>query len=58
MRPDPTRCLLAFPNDFFTDADPATDTGRRINLSPLATPRNAAGKPIHPPIVVPASAPG
>ncbi|HEU0131227.1 MAG TPA: hypothetical protein VFQ85_09590 [Mycobacteriales bacterium] len=48
---DPTdhaACLLPFPNDFFTVADPTTATGRRVSLSPLAMPRNAAGKPIDP----------
>ena len=48
---DPTdhaACLLPFPNDSFTVADSTTKTGRRINLSPLATPRNVAGKPIDP----------
>src|SRR4051812_36413469 len=29
---DPAACLLPFPNDFFTVADPATATGRRVNL--------------------------
>jgi hypothetical protein len=45
---DPAACLLPFPNDTFTVADATTDTGRRLNLSPLATPRNAAGKPMDP----------
>lgn len=44
---DPARCLLPFPNDYFTVADAATVTGRRINISPLATPRALQGaKPI------------
>lgn len=43
---DHAGCLLPFPNDRFTVADPTTATGRRINISPLATPRNVAGKPI------------
>ena len=29
---DPAHCLLPFPNDLFTVADPTTDTGRRVNL--------------------------
>ena len=29
-------------------ADTTTDTGRRLNLSPLAMPRNVAEKPIDP----------
>ena len=45
---DAARCLLPFPNDFFTIADASTDTGLRINLSPAAMPRNVAGKPIDP----------
>ena len=45
---DPAACLLPFPNDYYTVADSSTDTGRRVNLSPLATPRNRAGKPIDP----------
>ncbi len=48
---DPTdhaACLLPFPNDTFTVADAATKTGRRINLSPLAMPRNVVGRPIDP----------
>ncbi|MBW3620282.1 MAG: hypothetical protein KY461_08560 [Actinobacteria bacterium] len=48
---DPTDvadCLLPFPNDRFTVADDTTATGLRIDLSPLAMPRNVAGKPIDP----------
>ena len=45
---DPAHCLLPFPNDHFTVADPTTDTGRRVALSPLALPTNAAGKPWDP----------
>jgi hypothetical protein len=43
---DPALCLLPWPNDFFTVADRSTATGRRLSISPLATPRNAAGTPI------------
>ena len=39
---DPQACLLPWPNDFFTAADPSTDTGRRLNLNLLAMPRNVA----------------
>src|SRR3712207_9125786 len=39
---DPALCLLPFPNDFFTKADPTTATGRRINFSLTAMPRNGA----------------
>src|SRR3954454_12168662 len=45
---DPSVCLQPFPNDYFTKADPATATGRRIDLSADQMPRNAAGKPIQP----------
>jgi hypothetical protein len=45
---DTAACLLPFPNDFFTVADPSTDTGRRVNFNILAMPRNVAGKPIDP----------
>jgi hypothetical protein len=45
---DTAACLLPFPNDFFTVADPSTDTGRRVNFNVLAMPRNVAGKPIDP----------
>src|SRR4051794_14745181 len=45
---DPAACLLPFPNDYFTRADPASPTGRRLNLALTAMPRNIAGKPIDP----------
>ncbi|MGH2710669.1 MAG: hypothetical protein ACRDH9_05635 [Actinomycetota bacterium] len=52
---DPSMCLFPFPNDYFTVADPATDTGRRVNFSPLAMPRGGTevteggeGKPVDP----------
>ncbi|MHB8671324.1 MAG: hypothetical protein ACYDAD_12370, partial [Acidimicrobiales bacterium] len=45
---DPHACLLPFPNDYFTRADPTTATGLRLDLSPLAMPRNVEGKPIDP----------
>ena len=45
---DTKACLLPFPNDLFTVRDPDTATGRRVDLSPLATPRNVAGKYIDP----------
>jgi hypothetical protein len=45
---DPAVCLQPWPNDYFTVADPATDTGRRLDLNILATPRNVAGNPIRP----------
>ena len=45
---DPAVCLQPWPNDYFTVEDLSTDTGRRLNLNPLATPRNIAGNPIQP----------
>jgi hypothetical protein len=45
---DPSLCLHPFPNDYFTRLDPTTDTGRRVSLSVLAMPRNAAQVPINP----------
>jgi predicted acyl esterase len=53
---DPSHCLLPFPSDHFTVPAAADSpqgvnrggTGRRINLNPLAMPRNIAGKPIDP----------
>ena len=45
---DTRLCLLPFPNDHFTTLDPSTPTGRRVDLSALATPRNLAGKPMDP----------
>jgi hypothetical protein len=45
---DPAVCLQPWPNDYFTVADPSTDTGRRLNLNLLSMPRNKAGKPIDP----------
>jgi hypothetical protein len=45
---DPSVCMLPFPNDSFTKADPSTPTGRRVNLDLLDMPRNVAGKPIDP----------
>ncbi|MGH9186138.1 MAG: hypothetical protein ACRD0U_10045 [Acidimicrobiales bacterium] len=45
---DPSRCLLPFPNDLFTTADPSTDTGRRVALDLLSMPRNLLGKPVDP----------
>lgn len=44
---DPALCLLPFPNDHFTVADPTTPTGRRVDIHPLSTPRALRGaKPV------------
>jgi hypothetical protein len=45
---DARSCLLPFPNDRFTVADPTTDTGRRVHLDLLSMPRDVAGKPVDP----------
>ena len=45
---DPALCLLPFPNDRFTVADPTTPTGRRVDFGPLSLPDNVAGKPWDP----------
>ena len=45
---DPARCLLPFPNDFFTVADRSAPTGRRVSLPALGMPTNVAGKPVDP----------
>ena len=52
---DPSACLFPFPNNFFTTADPTTDTGVRVNFLPTAMPRNGTevteggeGKPVDP----------
>jgi hypothetical protein len=41
-------CLLPFPDDYYTTADPSTATGRRIDFHPAAMPQNAGGTPINP----------
>lgn len=50
---DPAHCMLPFPSDHFTVPAPpgspqARGTGRRVNIHPLATPRNRFGKPVDP----------
>src|SRR3954447_1079997 len=45
---DASGCMLPFPNDLYTKADSTSATGRRIDFSLLAMPRNIAGKPIDP----------
>ncbi|MBI4730062.1 MAG: hypothetical protein HY775_11290 [Acidobacteria bacterium] len=45
---DKALCLLPFPSDRFTRADPTTATGRRIDFLPVEMPRSVAGKPIDP----------
>jgi hypothetical protein len=45
---DPAQCLLPYPNDWFTRPDPASATGRRLDLTLLSMPHNTAGKPFEP----------
>lgn len=45
---DATRCLLPFPSDRYTRADPSTPTGRRLDIPADGTPANKAGKHIDP----------
>ncbi|MDQ1465433.1 MAG: hypothetical protein QOC73_2374, partial [Actinomycetota bacterium] len=44
--PDSSKCMLPFPDDYYTKADATSATGRRIDLRELAMPTNAAGAPI------------
>jgi hypothetical protein len=39
---DPSVCLYPFPNDFFTVADPTTDTGRRVSFPTVVMPKNSS----------------
>jgi hypothetical protein len=45
---DPSVCLYPWPNDYFTTADPTTDTGLRLNIASDATPSNVQGTHIDP----------
>ncbi|MEZ5139145.1 MAG: hypothetical protein R2711_10400 [Acidimicrobiales bacterium] len=47
-RADPAACLLPWPNDRFTRADPSTSTGRRLDLPADGMPANVEGAPIDP----------
>ena len=40
-------CLLPFPDNYYTVADPSQRTGRRINFQPGAMPRNIANQPFN-----------
>jgi hypothetical protein len=44
--PGSTKCMLPFPDDYYTRADPSSPTGRRIDFRELAMPTNAQGAPI------------
>src|SRR3954467_9601804 len=43
---DTSQCLLPFPSDWWTRPDPTALTGRRVDFTATAMPRNVAGKPI------------
>ena len=43
---DPARCLLPWPNDRFTVADPSTPTGLRLAVPADGTPINVDGVPL------------
>jgi hypothetical protein len=45
---DRAQCLLPYPSDWWTRPDPTTVTGRRVDFTELAMPRNVAGVPIDP----------
>jgi hypothetical protein len=45
---DTSRCMLPFPDDYYTSEDPDTATGRRIDFGPEAAPANAGGTHIAP----------
>jgi len=39
--PGSSECMLPFPDDYYTKADPSSPTGRRIDFRELAMPENA-----------------
>lgn len=45
---DSSACLYPWPNDYYTKADPTTDTGKRLNMAITDMPTDAAGVPIDP----------
>ncbi len=45
---DTRACMLPYPSNQFTKADPAAATKLRLAIDPAATPKNAAGKAIDP----------
>jgi hypothetical protein len=44
--PASSKCMLPFPDDYYTKADATSPTGRRIDFRDLAMPTNAGGTPI------------
>ncbi len=45
---DAAKCLLPFPSDTYTVADPSTDTGRRIAFAGASMPANSQGVGVDP----------
>ena len=43
-----SRCLLPFPNDWFTVSDGVTDTGRRVHFVEASMPANVSGVHVDP----------
>ncbi|MDQ2700165.1 MAG: hypothetical protein M3Y23_02425, partial [Actinomycetota bacterium] len=41
-------CMLPFPNDYYTRDDPSSNTGKRIQFTEEAMPKNRQGVPINP----------
>ena len=48
VAPDPDICMSPFPDNYYTLADSATETGRRINFTEDAMPANSGGVRIDP----------
>ncbi len=42
------KCLMPFPNDFFTVADASSGTGRRVHFNPASMLRNSSDVPVDP----------
>jgi hypothetical protein len=42
------QCLFPYPNDYYTQSDSSTDTGKRLDVDISATPKNNNGVPIDP----------
>ena len=42
------KCLMPFPNDFFTVADASTPTGRRVHFDPQSMTANSSGVRVNP----------
>jgi hypothetical protein len=44
--PGTSECMVPFPDDYYTKADPTSPTGRRLDFRELGTPTNVAGQHI------------